>query len=74
MAVLVKLAHQTTLTVNPPQSLTQEAIKKRYVDLAAQHGLDSTPREYVEIFRTAMPNEYINSGGAPLQGCPPSKT
>lgn len=74
MAVLVELAHQTTLAIKPPQSLTREAIKKRYADLATQHGLDSTPREYVEIFRTAMPKEYINSGGAPLQGSPPSKT
>ena len=74
MAVLVKLAHQATMTVKPPQSLTREAIKRRYADLAAQHGLDATPGDYVEIFRSAMPKEYINQGGAPSQASPPPET
>lgn len=70
MAILVKLAHQTTLEIKPPRSLTREAIKKRYAALAAQQGLDSTPSEYVELFRNAMPKEYINQGGAPTQTSP----
>ena len=74
MAVLVELAHTVTRDVTPPRPLTRDEIKKRYLSLAGEYALDNAPSDYVELFRKAMPREYINWSGAPVQGRPASKT
>lgn len=74
MAVLVELTHTVTRDVTPPHPLTRDEIKKRYLSLAAKHGLKNVPNDYMELFRKAMPREYINWSGAPVQGRLPRKT
>lgn len=68
MAVLIELAHNVTREVKPPRTLTREDIKRKYLAIGKLRGIENAPVAYVELFREAMPKEYINQGGAPCQG------
>lgn len=67
MMVLIKLAHKVTHEIKPPRTLSREDIKRKYLAIGKLHGIDNAPAAYVELFREAMPKEYINQGGAPCQ-------
>ncbi len=68
MAVLIELAHNVTREVKPPRTLSREDIKRKYLAIGKLRGIENAPATYVELFREAMPKEYINQGGAPCQG------
>ena len=67
MAVLIALAHNVTREVKPPRTLSREDIKRKYLAIGKLRGIETAPAAYVELFRAAMPKEYINHGGAPCQ-------
>lgn len=68
MTVLIELAHTVTREVKPPRTLSREDIKRKYLAIGKLRGIENVPAAYVELFREAMPKEYINQGGAPCQG------
>lgn len=68
MAVLIALTHNVTCEVKPPRTLSRDDIKQRYLAIGKPYGVETAPSAYVELFRTTMPTEYINQGGAPRQG------
>ena len=68
MGILVKLAHQVTKgDGGTSRPLTKEEIKRKYVNLGKPEGITDAPNKYVELFRRAMPTDYVNWGGAPSQ-------
>lgn len=75
MAILVKLAHLVTKGDGEvSRGLTKEEIKRKYVGLGKPDGITDAPNKYVELFRRAMPEDYVNWGGAPSQDKIPAKT
>ncbi|SFV73620.1 hypothetical protein DESPIGER_1790 [Desulfovibrio piger] len=40
---------------------------RQYKEIGKTLGVENAPGNYIEIFRKAMPKEYINHGGAPIQ-------
>lgn len=67
MAILIKLSCKTTCEVKPPRTLTRDTIKQQYLAIGKQYGIKTVPSAYIDLFRTTMPTEYINHGGAPRQ-------
>jgi|GEM_PF-2839022 len=72
MAILVELANKVTNEVKPPQRITKDEIKAKYLSIGKIYGIAKAP--YVELFRKAMPEEIINWGGAPNQGSDTEET
>lgn len=65
MQILVTLANNTTKEFTHP--LTKNEIVRKYKDIGKTLGVENAPASCIEIFRKAMPKEYINHGGAPAQ-------
>lgn len=65
MHILVALANKATREYIRP--LTKQEITRQYKEIGKMMGIENAPSSYIEIFRKAMPKEYINHGGAPVQ-------
>ncbi len=65
MHILVALANKATREFTHP--LTKHEITRQYKEIGKTLGVENAPGNYIEIFRKAMPKEYINHGGAPTQ-------
>ena len=65
MHILVTLANNATKEFTHP--LAKHEITRQYKEVGKALGVENAPANYVEIFRKAMPKEYINHGGAPVQ-------
>ena len=65
MHILVMLANKTTRDFTHP--LAKHEIMRQYKEIGKTLGVENAPGNYIEIFRRAMPKEYINHGGAPIQ-------
>ncbi|MDL2313636.1 hypothetical protein LJC36_01500 [Desulfovibrio sp. OttesenSCG-928-C14] len=74
MAILVELTNKVTNEVKPPQRITKDEIKAKYVSIGKLHGITKAPGKYVSIFRKNMPKEIINWSGAPNQGSEDEET
>lgn len=65
MHILVALANKVTREFTHP--LARHEITRQYKEIGKTLGVENAPGNYIEIFRKAMPKEYINHGGAPAQ-------
>ena len=65
MHILVALANKATREFTHP--LAKHEITRQYKAIGKTLGVENAPGNYIEIFRKAMPKEYINHGGAPTQ-------
>lgn len=65
MRILVTLANKVTKDFTHP--LAKYEITRQYKEIGNALGVENAPANYIEIFRKAMPKEYINHGGAPVQ-------
>lgn len=65
MHILVVLTNKATREFTHP--LAKHEITRQYQEIGKTLGVESAPGKYIEIFRKAMPKEYINHGGAPIQ-------
>ncbi len=74
MAVLIELANKVTNEFKPPQKITRDEVKAKYVAIGKIRGITEAPGKYVELFREVMPENIINQGGAPSQGSNNKKT
>ena len=63
--ILVTLANKVTREFTHP--LAKHEITRQYKEIGKTLGVENAPGNYIEIFRRAMPKEYINHGGAPIQ-------
>ena len=63
--ILVALANKATREFTHP--LAKQEITRQYKAIGKTLGVENAPGNYIEIFRKAMPKEYINHGGAPTQ-------
>jgi len=63
--ILVILANKVTREFTHP--LAKHEIMRQYKEIGKTLGVENAPGNYIEIFRKAMPKEYINHGGAPIQ-------
>lgn len=65
MHILVTLTNRVTREFTHP--LAKHEIARQYKEIGKTLGIENAPGNYMEIFRKAMPEEYINHGGAPVQ-------
>lgn len=65
MHILVALANKAAREF--PHPLAKHEITCQYKEIGKTLGVENVPGNYIEIFRKAMPKEYINHGGAPTQ-------
>lgn len=63
--ILVTLANKVTREFTHP--LAKHEITRQYKEIGKSLGVENALGNYIEIFRRAMPKEYINHGGAPVQ-------
>jgi hypothetical protein len=74
MAVLVELTNKVTTGIKPPDRITKDTLKAKYLAIGKIYGITKVPSAYAEIFRKNMPKGLINWGGAPNQGSDDEKT